>query len=369
MKHLSNKFSGRIFFNSQLSILNFLIFFFIFLSLSSCEDDDNNTQPIVDPDLKGIFILNEGNYGKNDASLSFYVNDEKTIFSNITEGYLGETGQDIIKYGDKIYITVSGSGYISVISAATKQEVKKIEIKKDGISREPQYMTTAKGKIYVTTCSDGYVLQIDTTSLQITKEMKVGNNPEGICYSQGKLYIANSGWNFPIKDNTVSIVSEDLTQEEKWEVDQNPYYIQALSNGELILSCRDVYDNTSFQKVKDGALYRLNLQDKSITEIVNNEVLKFAIDGNNCYYFTSSRKLKVYNTQDGTINDFITDNTTIPAGSTYYGIGIHPQNKNVFVAITDYINPGDIYVFDNQGNKIEIFDSKGINPNGFAFYY
>ena len=53
----------------------------------------------------------------------------------------------------------------------------------------------------------GKVVEIDLATLQITREVVVGYQPEEMVIHNGRLYVANSGgYRFPNYDRTVSVV-------------------------------------------------------------------------------------------------------------------------------------------------------------------
>jgi hypothetical protein len=66
-------------------------------------------------------------------------NGEKfTLISSIAENRLGDLGQDMLIYGSKLYIVVSGSSNIRVLDVATKQDVKPIPILRTSLSGRSQ---------------------------------------------------------------------------------------------------------------------------------------------------------------------------------------------------------------------------------------
>ena len=78
-----------------------------------------------------VYILNEGSYQKNNAGITYYDPDKRNnviddIFYKQNEAKLGDTGQDIIRYGSKIYIAVYKSSIVEVINANTGVTIKTI---------------------------------------------------------------------------------------------------------------------------------------------------------------------------------------------------------------------------------------------------
>lgn len=332
----------------------------------SCSDDDEPAVPVVpDASLKGVFILNEGSMGKNTASLSFYDTEADSVYLNITEKPLGDTAQDMLTYGGKLYISVSGSNRIVVIDLKTKKEIKVIDVKVDGEASMPRYLTSHNGKVYASIYS-GHVTRIDTTSLSIEKAISVGNNPEGVAVSGNKLYVAiSNGLASPDVDNKVAVVdlTDFATVEQIIEVNKNPYFLRA-EGSYLYVSSQDVY-NSSFEKVSDGKFQRINLSNNGVEDLLPTAIQKYLIADGLCYYFDFSKVWVLNLTTDEAPWEFITDGTNI---GTPYGIGQDPVSKEIYVSGTDYQNPGKVHVFNKAGKVQRVIDAE-INPNGFAFYY
>lgn len=68
--------------------------------------------------LNGVYVLNSGNKGNNNSSLSFYDFETKKveadIFKKVNGRGLGDTANDILVYGSKAYIAVTNSNTIEV---------------------------------------------------------------------------------------------------------------------------------------------------------------------------------------------------------------------------------------------------------------
>ena len=102
-------------------------------AMVSCSDDSGYDpyelgSQVALPEHRG-FVLNEGTYKNNDASISFFdaVNDtasskECDLYFVQNKKQLGDTGQDIITYNGNIYVVVYGSNYIAKLCELFKRE-------------------------------------------------------------------------------------------------------------------------------------------------------------------------------------------------------------------------------------------------------
>ncbi|MDP4239403.1 MAG: hypothetical protein Q8904_08045 [Bacteroidota bacterium] len=90
----------------------------------------NPTRTIFTNSNKGLFVLNQGKYKGNNAGLNYYDLTASTnyndYFTTKNNRGLGDTGQDAIRYGSKLYIAVYNSSLIEVINASTGVSIKTI---------------------------------------------------------------------------------------------------------------------------------------------------------------------------------------------------------------------------------------------------
>jgi hypothetical protein len=74
---------------------------------------------------KGMYILNNGNMDANNANLAFYNFQSKTVEYDIYAAQngriMGDTAQDLLVYGSKVYVAMSGSDLIYVLDQQGKE--------------------------------------------------------------------------------------------------------------------------------------------------------------------------------------------------------------------------------------------------------
>ena len=212
--------------------------------LASCKKDDDPTGDVI---LKnGMFALCEGLFQQNNSSLT-WVNfnngsSVKGFFQNKNERGLGDTGNDMRRYGGKIYIVVNVSSTIEVLNASTGFVQEQIQMIENGVSKQPRSIAFSGGKAYIS-CYDGFVDVLDTASLTIVNRIPVGSNPEGLEVSGDKLFVANSGGlNFPAVDSTVSIIDLNTEMElSRVVVGKNPGDVEVDSQGDVYVISRGDY--------------------------------------------------------------------------------------------------------------------------------
>ena len=192
-------------------LLNSAIAFATMALLIACSDDDNKIEPTptvpvpTTPTSKGAYVLSSGYWGENNASIQYIdlenhrvINDDMYFYANGEK--LGDSGQDLILYGSKLYCTVSTSEKVVIMDKSCKV-LKSHSLYVDPdilpndiiIDSDPRYLAAHNGKVYFTSY-DGTVSRIDTTTQEIEAKVNIGNVPEAITVANDKLYVNLSNY-------------------------------------------------------------------------------------------------------------------------------------------------------------------------------
>ncbi|MGY3055571.1 hypothetical protein ACVWYG_003792 [Pedobacter sp. UYEF25] len=351
---------------------------FLLASVSACrkeqpkKDDVTNGYENPSSAMKGLYVLNEGNFGSNKASLDFYDFASglytRNIFSvanpTVTLG-LGDSGNDIKIYGSKMYVVVNGSNKVEILNASTAKEVGKLDI------HNPRFVAFYKNFAYITSY-DGFVAVIDTTNTAVIKtKINVASQPEEMAVVGTKLYVANSGGlNAPNYDRTVSVI--DLTSNieiKKIDVAVNLFHLKADQYGDVYVNSRGDYGNTP------SSMFVIDTKTDLVKKDFNIPTDNFYIDGDNAFIFANdyaakkSKYIKI-NVKDETLlsNNFITDGTD-NAIVLPFGIVTDPSTGDIYISDAgDYKSPGKLYAFDKTGkSKFKIPLTTGDIPGHFVF--
>ena len=336
--------------------------------------------------LKGFYLLNEGNMGSNKASLDYFDFSTGVYHRNIyaeanpnVVKELGDVGNDIQIYGNKLYAVINVSNYIEVMDAKTAKHIGKIEIPNvryirfhDGKAYASSYVAPVK---FDQNARVGYVAEIDTTTLQVTRTVNVGYQPEELAIANNKVYVANSGgYMFPNYDRTVSVIDlETFKEVKKIDVAINLHRIRATPYNELVVSSRGDYYN------EPSKLYFIDLETEKVIGSLNMAVSNLDVVGDSAYVYAVEWS---HNTQKNTITygifnirtkevvsrNFITDGTdkdiVIP-----YGVKVNPVTKDIyFTDAIDYVTPGTLICYNKFG-KLKWKVDTGDIPGHIAFLY
>ncbi|HEY0299305.1 MAG TPA: DUF5074 domain-containing protein [Arachidicoccus sp.] len=360
------------------------------LFMASCRRDVGIVSPtstqVVSPgqgyNASDFYLLNEGNMGSNQASLDYYDNNAGTYTGNIyptrnpsvTLG-LGDVGNDIEIYGNKLYVVVNNSNKVEVLDKYSAKKLGQIDI------RNCRNAAFYGGKIYITSY-DGFVGVTDTAfnfnesgEVQLQQQIVVGRQPEHLTVVANKLYVANSGgYSAPLYDSTVSVIDLTTNKEiKKIKVGINLNDIQPDNSGNLWVSSRGNYTTVL------SSLYVVDTKMDSVIKHLPISVGGFRIFNNKVYLYSVSYNLSNgVNTQvsyaviDANSKE-ITDTSFIKDGTENeiifpYMIAIDSVSENIYVSdAKDYVTPGTLYCFSKNGNLIWKVMTGNI-PGHIAFY-
>lgn len=360
-------------------------------SFTSCQGDD----PIIKEEIvelpsqtptavEGFYLLNEGNMSSNKASLDYY--DYKTgvykrnIYSQAnpeaTLG-LGDVGNDIAVYGSKIYAVINNSNKVEVMDAKTTKRLKVIDIKNG------RYVTFGNGKVYVSSYDgeigldnntpNGFVAEIDTTSLNIGRTVKVGRQPEGLAVVGQKLYVANSGGYNPSNyERTVSVIDlKTFTKTKDIDVAINLNRLKVDSDGDIYVSSRGDYYSIA------SKLFVIDTKTDLVKKTFDIACANLWIAGDQAYVigsefnYTTSENVITYSLIN-TKTETLLPQSFLPKSvsdliTTPYGIAVDPISFNIYITDAgDYVSPGKLYCIDKDGNTKFIVTTGDI-PAHIAF--
>lgn len=329
-------------------------------SFVACSEDDHQSTHAGANGSDVMYVLNSGDWKSNNSSLTRY--DAST--GETVQGYfelqngrgLGNTANDMIVYGSKMYIAVAGESTIEVATLDAKS-LKQIEC-----GAQPRYLAAHGGKVYAT-YYDGYVARIDTFSLEVDAKVKVGRNPEQLAVCGGKLFVANSGgmdYNTEIGyDNTVSVIDlVSFCEVEKIEVALNPANVVSAGDGVFVASYGNYADIPSaLQYVSKGGIqYVLPAACSHMTEICYNSGTLYGFLSQYDANWNATITYISYNHSTGVVDTPWIKEEYKPVPYKVCAVG-----EYVCVTASDYMNDGDVYLYDTDGMLVSKF-SAGLNP-------
>lgn len=340
------------------------------VSFTACDDEEEDLKKSSN---KVIYVLNEGSWNNNNASVSAIDPTDGSSyyyqFAAANGRNLGDTGQDILRYGGKIYIAVSGSNTIEVVDGNSLTSIKTIK-PESGKPGNPRGLAASDGKIYVS-LYDGYVAKIDTTSLAFEDSIAVGPNPEEITIANGCLYVAisdglNSGNGYPNGKYVSKIGLDSFKVASKIDVIVNPNKMASDKSGNVfVISWGNYIDIPStVQKIDKND--NVSVLGKA-TYMTCYENTLYTI---NAPFGSPSIEYISYNTISGSVesSSFISGTADeMPSNPTC--VSVNPKNGNIMVgsylAANDYLSNG--YVYEYAGGSFKTRYNAGVGPRKILY--
>lgn len=363
----------------------------VLLIFASCRKDEaiylsDSTQvtyPQLGGRVSGFYQLNEGNMGMNRATIDFF--DATTgmytrdIFSERNPEIvkeLGDVGNDIQIYRNKVYAVINCSNYVEVFDVATGRHIGEIHIpncRYITFYGDKGYISSYAGPVNIDPNAEkGIVAEFDVNTLELTRKVTVGYQPEEMVITQGKLYVANSGgYRVPNYDRTVSVINlSTFTQEKQIDVAINLHRMEIDTRGDIYVSSRGDYYNVP------PNLYVIDSSTDKVVHQLDVPVGDMVLSGDSLYYYSvsfnyvSGNKI-TYGILDTRtkkqINDKIITDGTDAQIMIPYGIAVHPETKDIYISdAQNYVVTGYIYCFGQDG-KIKWKTEAGNIPGHFAF--
>lgn len=345
----------------------FLVFLFIVL-LPSCTEYEQDPHDFG----KGVFIVNEGAFGQNSGSISWYNPTNGTLQNNIFEEANGRPTGDVIQSfgiaGDLGFIVANNSQKVEIVnlnSFVSKGVV-------TGLTY-PRHFAANKTHAFISNGStDGTVHVIDLNSLEVIEIITVGKGPEQIAIVENKLYVANSGgWGF---NNTVSVI-DIFTRKviATITVGDVPFALQKDIQNNLWVLCRGkvVYDFNTWQIIEET-----NSRLIKINTLNNTVVSDFTVGTTGDFFWpaflsASGNKSSMYLNENGgiySVNVFTGEISANPViTGNFSGLGIHPVTNEFFCLKTpNYTSSGTLEIYNQNKQKTNEY-LVGIGPKMVIF--
>ena len=317
----------------------------------------------------GMYLLNEGNMGSNKATID-YLDFSKGIYIRNIYGErnpnvikeLGDVGNDIQVYGNRLYAVINCSHKVEVMDLRTCRRIGQIDIPNCRYIRFHQdkaYISSYVGPVSIDPNAQlGAIFEVDTATLRITRQVTVGYQPEEFEIIGNYLYVANSGgYCAPDYDSTLSVVDlTDFRQIKKIPVCVNPHRVRKDQYDRLWITSRGDHKEVQPQLV---CFQPLHPTPYTLHHISPSEMV---IIGDSMYFYgshwsdeTMSNQITygVFNIQSPIPNpqSFITDGTEknikIP-----YGIQVNPYNGDIYITdAKNYVSSGQLHCYSREGKR------------------
>ena len=362
--------------------------------LTGCLGDDSKggDTPAEIVVTKGAFVINNGSsYQSIDGSLTyldFSTNTAKTdVYKDVNRKSLGGTPNDVMVYGQKVYIVGSDENTIFVLDVRNFKELAEVsttDLLGDADGNTPRRIAAYEDKVYFTTYG-GYVAAIDTISFSLKAKYKVGSYPEGLALGASSssstspaVYVANSDWG--MGNGSISCI--DLTSgsvtESKYDKVKNPQDIAAAGSTLYVLDYG--HYNEDYTQQLDAGVYMIS---GSNTSLVVPNATGMAAAGYTIYTFndpwggTTGPSYSIYNIEYGALSTLSLYGDSSHPIIAPAAIAIDPNTGYIYIAsrskdpdtgYPSYALPGFVNAYNSNGQYVGSFDT-GVEPHKIEFSY
>ena len=361
---------------SKLSVLLYLA-----VALASCESDPviapiHNDTTIVTKDTRAVYVLNEGAYGANNATLDvLLITRNQTIIDSTNRkdtivtfdtlyqknriAGLGDVGNDLKLINGKLYAVLNNSNEIVVIDPNNAGESGRITFSAG--SGPNKIAAVGGGKALVTKLygSELDIVDLATNSIAGTVNLDRSTNDIGVL--NDKAFISA---------DSQSVVVWDLAANEVDTVLQLPYgpqqvYVDSV-NGQIVVACQGNFaDATSkshlvYIDASTGELLKTEQVGTSVYSI--GRLIPGAVGK---LYMLTSGEVRVIDLAARTVDAA----PLVSSPKQYYGGGYDTQANILYLGdAAGFTGLGSVDVYSvSTGALLKSYEA-GIAPAHFAFY-
>ena len=363
------------------------------LLFSGCQEDDLNvvTAPGGIVVTNGVYVVNSGSLVESiDGSLTYIDYTTGVLTADIYREKNGKslelTPNDVMVYGQKVYVVGSGENTIFVLDSRNNKELKQVsttELLGDAEGASPRRIVAYGDKVYFTTYG-GYVAAIDTINFALVQSYKVGSYPEGLALGVTygstpalKLYVANSDQGMGNGSvSCIDIKSGNVTEIKNDKI-KNPQEIAVAETGVIYVLDHGYYDEDYNQR--DAGVYMIN---GGFSSLVLPDATGMATAGYNIYTYNdpqggSGATFSVYNIPYGNATTLNLKGDSEHKLISPCAISVDVNTGYIYIASRQldpdtgepsHTMPGFVNVYDNTGQFIESFNA-GVEPHKIDFVH
>jgi hypothetical protein len=347
-----------------------IILFLGITLLTSCVKEKQDPE-INSGYLHGALITNEGAFGNNNGSVSYFNTDSSTVKNHVFESVngrpLGDVVQSVGIAGEKAFIVVNNSQKVEVVDLISFNSIGVI----NGLEYPRFFLAVNDQKGYLTDGNfAGRVYVIDLATLKITDTIPCGSGPEKMILFDKTVLVANSGgWG---NDSTITVI--DIAKDEvtaTWTVGQNPSDIVLDKDNQLWVLCKGkVVWNSDFTIAYETSSSLIAMDPGS------GKLKKNVSIGSMGDYFWPQRlginktKDRIFYLEAGGIYSIslsATNSSKPLISKNLYGFGIDPSTDLIYTLFApSFTTSGLLFRYQSDGVVLDSLEV-GIGPSQIVF--
>ena len=330
----------------------------ICLLFAACKKQEIGPQYQSDPLFSGekVLVLNEGNFGWGNATISAYSPDQyllaNGVFTGVNSTSLGDVVQSGVRWNSDYLIVVNNSGKVITLDTGTLEVSAEIT----GLTSPRYVLPIREGKAYVSDLYASSISVISTENNSISsvipvdgwvEEMKIANgNVYGTRPHHSSLLRIDTSTNSVIDSISIGLAPTSLV------IDQNEM-LWVLCAGSSTTAAKIVQFNPF-----------TNMAVSTFNFVLGESPSQLEINGagDELYYLNNG----VY-TLPISASSLNSSALISGFGNTLYGLAVNPVTGEIYVTdAEDFIQPGDVFRFTSSGSMIDSVKA-GIIPQAIIF--
>ncbi|MBQ5663814.1 MAG: hypothetical protein IIV19_05225 [Bacteroidaceae bacterium] len=334
------------------------------LAVSSCSEDDDSGNGGGGSNINSsCYIVNQGSWGYNNASLQVYDTNSgvasspdcnNDIFFAANGELLGDGAQDLLWMGNKIFVAVSTSQKLEILDETGKR-VRQYTYAAEGAS--PRYMATDGNNVYVTNY-DGNVYVYNAVSGDSVTKIYSGSYPEGISYCGGYLVVNNSNWGgYGGGEPSVAVI--DVASGESRIINENVCnpYTQSVVCGDEVY----IIDSGNYSDIKP-AIYRVDAVNAKLVKVADNATLMSSC-GDYIYYVNANYSYAIGGNEYSPLYklDVATGEKSeilpVEKMENVYSLDVNPATGDIYIGFSPSADEcGTMRVYSSDGEQKGVFE-------------
>jgi hypothetical protein len=341
--------------------VNLLFFLSLWFFLVGCVKDKpviiKEKNQIYTGEIGKVFVLNEGNFGSGNGSVSLY----DPISGGVTEDYFqqqnqqnaGDVVQSMTKLNGLYYLVVNNSGKIYCLNKGFK-----IQQTLNGLTSPRYIMSLANDKALVSDLYANALTVFNPNTMQIIQQIPLSGWTERMEKYQNKVFITNPRRNYlyVLNMNSLSITDSIFLHKGGNSLQIDRYNkLWVLCSGDIM-------------SAQPGALFKINPDNHQV------EWSSLFTSGHPTNLNINPTRDTLYFLHTGGIYRMPVNSQGLPQAAwissgtkNFYGMRVNPNSGNIYVSdAKDYLQKSDIYIYNPDGKELGKFKA-GIISGDFYF--
>jgi len=327
------------------------------ISLAGCDlvgDAGTDT-----PDIAGVYVANQGNFGDGNGSVSIYDPATEQVQPTAISD-LGSIVQAIAVRDTSLLVTANSAARVDLFSTSGPTQTAQIT----GVTGPRYAAFDGASTAYITDQSFTdpsavQVLDLDRPQPQITTTIEVSGTVEGIAVTEGRAYAALGAFG----DTTLvaALDTRQNTLDDEIDVDCTPRDVTADDAGDVFAFCTDAAEAVILDGATGTVTSRLSLPDTAETVFGVGNPSAYSPGARELYVATDTGVVRI-DTESNTVETTVDVGLSAAPGAVAYDA----SRQELYVARSaGFTERGTVTVHERDGTQTDSFPV-GIAPTDIA---